>query len=582
MTLVILHGRPALNTSQPSSSFVPANLNAADWSQLQPLFEKLQQRAINSVEELEAWLLDISAVDEQIDQAHAQRYIDHTCHTDDPAIEKAYMSFVEEVMPHVKPVIFELQKKFVASEFREQLNHARYFVLERSWRTGVLLFRKENVALETQSTKAVTRYNKLCGQMSVTFKDKEYTLQQLARFVEEPDRAVRQQAWELSATRRSQDRDEINTIFQELLDLRQQVAANTGLANYRDYIWQARERFDYTPQMCTDFGDAVAEVCLPLVEELDRQRKAALNLDTLRPWDLSVDVHNRPSLRPFEENQIPAFITKTRQAIERVSPELGAQFGELKQGKHLDLESRKGKKPGGYQCSLEADRQTFIFMNAVGAQRDVETLVHEAGHAFHYLAACDEPLVFLRQAPLEFCEVASMSMELLTMDHLDVFYNEDDAARAKRSLLEGIVRILPWIATIDGFQHWLYTHPGHSLEQRTQAWLKISGRFESSVVDWSGYEELKKSSWQKQGHLFGSPFYYIEYGIAQLGALQLWQAYQRNATTAIASYRRGLALGGRRPLPDLFAGANIKFDFSATILRPLVEAIQKELALLPV
>lgn len=572
-----------MNTSNSSkSSFVPADLDAANWSQLQPLFESLQKREINSVQELEAWLLDVSAIDEQIDQAHAQRYIDHTCHTDDETIEKAYMSYVEEVLPHVKPVIFELQKKFVASPFREQLDGAKYFVLDRSWKTGVTLFRKENVPLETQSTKAVTKYNKLCGEMSVTFKDKECTLQQLARFVEEPDRDVRQQAWELSAKRRGQDRDTINTIFQELLDVRQKIAANAGLANYRDYIWQARERFDYTPQMCADFGDAVADVCMPLVEELDRQRQAALKLDSLRPWDLAVDVHNRPSLRPFEEDQIPAFVEKTRKAIDRVSPQLGAQFATLKQGKHLDLESRKGKKPGGYQCSLEADRQTFIFMNAVGAQRDVETLVHEAGHAFHYMAACDEPLVFLRQAPLEFCEVASMSMELLTVDHLDVFYNEDDAARAKRSLLEGIVRILPWIATIDGFQHWLYTNPGHSLEERTAAWLKISGRFESKVVDWSGYEELKKSGWQKQGHLFGSPFYYIEYGIAQLGALQLWQAYKRDAASAIASYHRGLALGGTRPLPDLFAGANIKFDFSATILKPLVKAIQDELAQLPV
>lgn len=563
------------------SSFVPANLDAADWSQLQPLFQQLLDRSINSPVELEAWLLDVSALDEQIDEAYARRYIDHTCHTDDPAIEKAYMNFVENVMPHVKPMIFELQKKYVASPHREKLDRQRYFVMDRSWKTGVELFRQENIPLETQATKAVTQYNKLCGQMLVNFQGKEYTLQQLARFIEEPDRQVRQQAWELSANRRKQDREAINTIFQELLDIRQKIAANAGLANYRDYIWKARERFDYTPEMCAAFGDAVAKVCMPLVEKLDRERKDALGIDTLRPWDLSVDVRNRPSLRPFEQDQIPQFIEKTTQVLSRVSPDLGRQFATLKPGAHLDLESRKGKKPGGYQCSLEASRQTFIFMNAAGLQRDVETLVHEAGHAFHYLAACHEPLVFMRSAPLEFCEVASMSMELLTVDHLNVFYNEQDAARAKRTLLEGIVRILPWIATIDGYQHWLYTNPGHTLEQRTEAWLKISGRFESKVVDWSGYEDIRASNWQRQGHLFGSPFYYIEYGIAQLGALQLWQAYQADPKRAIESYRRGLSLGGTRPLPELFAGANIRFDFSEQTLAPLVQAIEAELAKLP-
>lgn len=568
-------------SNKSASSFIPPDLDAADWSQLQPLFQKLLDRPLKNSADLRSWLLDVSALDEQIDQAHASRYIAHTCHTDSDDIERDYMSYVENVLPHVKPMIFELQKKYVACEFRDELDPQKYFVLDRSWRTGVALFRQENVPLETKATRAVTKYNKLCGQMSVTFRGKEYTLQQLARFLEEPDRATRKEAWELSTHRRAQDRDAINEIFQELLDLRQQMAANAGKANYRDYIWLARERFDYTPEMCAQFGDAVAEVCLPVVEKLDRQRKAELGVDTLRPWDLAVDVKSRAALRPFEQDDIPGFIEKTRKAIERVSPSLAAQFATLKQGQHLDLESRKGKKPGGYQCSLEKDRQTFIFMNAVGAQRDVETLVHEAGHAFHYLAACDEPLVFLRQAPLEFCEVASMSMELLTVDHLDVFYNKEDAARAKRSLLEGIVRILPWIATIDGYQHWLYTHPGHSLDERTAAWLEISGRFESKVVDWSGYEDLRKSSWQKQGHLFGSPFYYIEYGIAQLGALQLWQAYDRDAKQAIASYQHGLSLGGRRPLPELFAGADIKFDFSRKTIEPLVQAIEDELAKLP-
>jgi oligoendopeptidase F len=345
-------------------------------------------------------------------------------------------------------------------------------------------------------------------------------------------------------------------------------------------MWKALKRFDYTPDDCLRFADSVAKTVVPLVDELDRQRGADLGLPRLRPWDLAVDPKNRPPLRPFSDTDIEGFVSKTHEIFKRLSPQLADDFDLLRRRNNLDLGSRKGKQPGGYQSTLNEVREPFIFMNAAGLQRDVDTLLHEGGHAFHALAAKDEPLVFLRHAPMEFCEVASMSMELLGADHLDVFYNSADHARAKRVHLEEVIRILPWIATIDSFQHWLYTNPGHSRQQRTAEWTRLMDRF-GSKVDWSGFEEIRASRWLWQLHLFHVPFYYIEYGIAQLGALQLWMKARQDPQQALNNYRAGLRLGGTKPLPELFSAAGIQFDFSEKTLRPLMGAIGEELAELP-
>ena len=504
-----------------------------------------------------------------------------SCHTDDPEIEKRFMHYVEQIEPRVKPLFFQVQKKFLDSPHRANLTGTRYAILERKWRADVELFRDENVPIETEVTKLVTDYDKTSGNMTVFLQGKERTLQQAARFLEEPDRALRQSAWEITATRRYADREKIDEVFEKLLVLRERIAKNAGLDNYRSFVWKANKRFDYTPDDCLRFADAIETACVPLVKELDRQRKADLKLDTLRPWDLSVDPRNRQPLRPFAEDQVTQFVEKTKEIFNRMSPQLADDFDSLRRRNNLDLQSRKGKQPGGYQCSLEEAREPFIFMNAAGVQRDIETLLHEGGHAFHCLAARDEPLVFLRSAPMEFCEVASMSMELLGSDHFNVFYSSDaDAGRAKRSMLEGIIRFFPWMTTIDSFQHWLYTHPGHTRAERTKVWVSLLDRF-GGAVDWSGYEPIRESMWQRQLHLFHAPFYYIEYGIAQLGALQLWMKSREDTRRALSNYRAALQLGGTRPLPELFSAAGIRFDFSEKTLQPLMRAIGDELETLP-
>jgi oligoendopeptidase F len=574
----------AAPVAPPKRQFVPQTFDVSDWSQIEPLAKELIDRPINSAAELEKWLLDASELNAVLDEYGSRRYIDKSCHTEDKEIEKAFLHFVENIEPKFKPLFFAMQKKFLQSPHRSQLpGDKRFEMLIRHWQPDVELYRDENVPLETAVTKIVTDYDKVCGAMMVNFRGKDYTLQQMARFLEEPDRATREEAYKLMTARRMQDRGKIEDLFDQLLPLRDKIAKNADMSDFRAYMWKSLKRFDYTPEDCLRFADAIAETCVPLARQLDRERAADLGLKKLRPWDQSVDPQNRPPLRPFADSDIDGFVSKTKSIFDRLSPQLADDFDSLRRNRNLDLDSRKGKQPGGYQSTLNEVRQPFIFMNAAGLQRDVETLLHEGGHAFHALAARDEPLVFLRHAPMEFCEVASMAMELFGADHLDVFYNEADHARAKRVHLEGIIRFFPWMAIIDSFQHWIYTHPGHTREQRTTEWLRLMDRFGSGpdVLDWSGFEEPRSAMWQRQLHLFHVPFYYVEYGIAQLGALQLWMKAKEDTQRALNNYRAGLKLGGTRPLPDLFRAAGIQFDFSEKTLRPLMQAIRDELAQLP-
>jgi oligoendopeptidase F len=570
-----------LTVTAPVRHFVPYSIDLSDFSQIGPLYEKLLDRQVESTGDLEHWLLDFSELSAVVDEYGARRYIDKSCHTDDAEIEKRFMQFVEEVEPKIKPLYFELQKKFLGAPAVSLLDEKRYGILIRKWRADVEIFRPENIPLETETTRINNEYDKLSGAMTVTFEGKERTMQQMARYGEQTDRGLRQRAWEITANRRLQDREKFDGIFDQLLSLRAKIANNVDLPDYRAVVWKAYKRFDYTPEQCLQFADAIAATCVPLVKKLDAERQEDLALASLRPWDGSVDPKNRLPLEPFKEGETTAFIDRTKEIFNRLSPELAEEFETLRTNNNLDLESRKGKQPGGYQSSLEESRQPFIFMNAAGLQRDVEVLLHEGGHAFHHLAANPEPLVFLRSAPMEFCEVASMSMELLGAEHFDVFYDEAGVARARRTMLEGIIRFFPWMATIDSFQHWLYLHPGHSRAERTAEWLRLSNRFGGNV-DWTGYEAVRESSWQKQLHLFHAPFYYIEYGIAQIGALQMWLKAKEDPRRALANYRAALKLGGTKPLPELFAAAGIRFDFSEKTLRPLMNALAEELAALPV
>lgn len=567
-------------TFTPASDYVPTQLDATKWANLEPLYRGLIDRELHCGNCLRTLILDRSELDAAASEAGNNLYIAMTCQTDDAAVRAAYLNFVENVQPRLKEVSFELDRKIVTSPFVKDLDSARFGVLLRDLEAAVRLFRPENIAIETELTKLDQQYSELCGKMSVQFDGKERTLPEMGRYQEGTDRALRERAWRAVVERRLQDRETIEAIFDEMLALRQKVAVNAGFANYREYAFVARRRFDYGVKDCESFARGAAEHIVPALRKLHTQRAAAMGLEKVRPWDLAVDPKGRDPLKPFDGGA--DLVVKTSRVFHRMDERLGVLFDSLRHGGSLDLESRKGKAPGGYQSTRDRRREPFIFMNAVGVQRDVETMVHEAGHAFHALLCRGENILAYRsEIPLEFCEVASMSMELTASPYLDEYYTQDEAARAKRTHLEGLASILPWIATIDQFQHWLYTNPGHTRAQRAATWLSLMDRF-GGAVDWSGLEHVRESLWQRQLHLFGSPFYYIEYGIAQLGALQLYGRFKQDRHAALTDYVSALGLGGSKTLPELFKAAGLAFDFSPEAIASSWGAVQAELETLPV
>jgi oligoendopeptidase F len=560
--------------------FVPAQVDLGDWTQVAPLFDQLEQEAARckSPPDLEKWLLKWSELGAALDEEATLRYIAMTCHTEDKEAEAAYLHFIEQVEPQVKPRNFALARAYVENRARAELPRLRYEVFDRDTRNLVELFRPENVPLETEEAKLSQQFQKLTGSLTVQFQGREQTLTQMGRYLEETDRAVRKEAWELVAKRRLEEAGQFDSIFDELVQLRDRIGKNAGFANFRDYVFRRLGRFDYTPADCERFHAAVDAEVMPILRGLQDQRRAHLGVEQLRPWDLAVDPLGRPPLRPFA--QVNQMVGRTQAVFDRLDTELAYGFKTMQERSLLDLENRKGKAPGGYQSTLAEARLPFIFMNAVGIQRDVETIFHESGHAFHALATRDEDLLAYRNPPIEFCEVASMAMELLGNEQLEQFYSESEANRARRAHLENVLTILAWIATVDAFQHWVYTHPSHTRAERDAAWTKLMARF-GGGVDWSGYESARTRLWHRQLHIFTHAFYYIEYGIAQLGALQLWANSRRDKAAALQQYKDSLRLGGSRPLPELFAAAGCTFEFSGKTMAPLLKFMRDELAALP-
>jgi oligoendopeptidase F len=556
---------------------VPSKVDFDNWDQLQQIFSELEERPIQTSMQLESWLQDESEFYSTLYEVYALRYARMTCQTDDPEREKAYLHFVEEIEPKIKPQAFNLDRKFLDTPARKELPD-RYYVLDRRRQNNVALFRPENVELEKEEAKLSQKYEKIAGARTVFYDGQERTLQQMAQYLEDVDRSIREETWSLAEKRRLQDKQTMDSLYSELIALRQRIAENAGFDNYREYAFRRRERFDYTPKDCVRFHDAVEQHIVPLVRSLDQERSKLLRVESLRPWDLNVDRANRPPLRPFKT--MPELMQRCIQVYERVDSQFSGYFRTIMELVLIDPESRRGKAPGGYCVELPELRLPFIFLNLVGRDDDMRTILHESGHAFHTFLTRDQAPHFHyrgESSPTEFAEVASMSMELLAGEHIEgTFYNHNDALRSKHEHLESIIRLLPWIATIDAFQHWIYTNPGHSVEEREKYWLGLRARF-GGGEKWGNHMAIQRSYWQRQGHLFTSPFYYIEYGIAQLGALGIWSQYRKDLKAGIEAYKRGLSLGGSRTLPELFEAAGLPFDFGPQIVQSYARELGTEL-----
>jgi oligoendopeptidase F len=548
-------------------TFLAEGVDSADWSSLERFFDELQERRIRSVADLQAWLEDYSEVFVAVSEAASIRFIHTTEMTDKKEYQDAYAAFLENVEPRVKLAQFNLNRKFVESEFRALLPRERYGLLERKIENSVRLFRASNVELEKEEKRLALMHQNVTGAMTVSYGGQERTVPEMSKYLESNDPAQREQAWRLIQARYSRDRDQLEGIFDRMISLRDRIARNAGFASYRDYSFLSRERFDYGPDDCARFHEAIEKHIVPLVRDACRKRQTELGLESLRPWDIVANPVGRVPLLPFRTTD--QLVQGCEQIFGEVDPAFSDYFRRMMQLRLLDLESRPGKAHGGYETELLELRLPFIFMNSVGRDQDMRTLLHESGHAFHSFETRNANLHYLYRGeniPAEIAEVASMSMELLGGEHIKgIFYDETDAARSRYDHMLSIARLLPWISTIDAFQHWLYTNPGHTREERGDAWERTYDRF-SPEIEWGGLEEAKRYQWHRQTHLFQTPFYYFEYGIAQLGALGVWMRYERNPREAVASFRAALALGGSRPLPELFKRAGLPWGFGADVV----------------
>jgi oligoendopeptidase F len=556
--------------------FLPSDFVITDWEHLEPFFANLLQRALDTPQDLERWLGDMSELEAVVSEDACWRQIRMTCDTENKALEEAFVYFCMEIQPRLQSYADRLNRKFIESPLTAALDQATYFTYLRNVRKSIDLFREANVPIQAELNVLQQQYGAIAGKMTVTLQDQEYTLQQAAKFLEKPDRALREQAYRAINDRRMQDLDSLDELYTQLIRKRQQVAENAGFSNYRDYRFAELGRFDYTKEDCFQFHEAVKQHILPLVRQVYERQQKRLGLDTLRPWDTEAVPQGEQPLHPFKDGA--DLLQKSEQCLDALNPFFGNCLRKMDNLGHLDLDSRKGKAPGGYNCPLAESGAPFIFMNAAGQMHDVTTMVHEGGHAIHSFLAHPLRLSAFKEYPMEIAEVASMSMELFSMEHWDIFFqNADDLRRAKIIQLERVITIFPWIATIDKFQHWVYENPAHTIAQRKEAWLRILREFTVDVVDFSGLEHYRSSSWQRQLHLFEVPFYYIEYGIAQLGAIGMWKQFRENPASALGNYIQALSLGGTRTLPELYSSAGLQFDFSPKHIQSLIEFIQKEL-----
>ncbi|MBO0933880.1 M3 family oligoendopeptidase [Fibrella aquatilis] len=593
--------QPELTLTRPKRHFLPENYELNAWADAQPFYDNLLSRPLTNADDLRRWFADRSELESYLSENFAWRYIRMTCDTANADLTERLNFFIETIQPPMTELGDELDKKALQSLLLADLTTPEYAIMVRGMRQASAIFRPENIPLQTELQTEERQYAATVGAMTVVIDTdgmrEEVTLQKASDRLQSTNRAVREDAWFLIQQRRFDDHDKLDDLFTRLVTLRHQMAQNAGFANYRDYAFAALGRFDYTPDDCFTFHAAVAEAVVPLVSRqmAERQQKLAQNdpsVTTLRPWDHKVDPDGLPPLVPFTTGN--ELIEKTIRCFDKLdtSGELGGYLRVMRRMGHLDLESRKGKAPGGYNYPLEEIGVPFIFMNATSSLRDLVTMVHEGGHAVHSFLTRELPLKAFRNPPMEVAELASMAMELISMDHWDAFFDPNDSRtpeqaaeqlrRAKRQHLESIIEMLPWVATIDKFQHWVYEHPpgvadDHSVADRRANWTRIFTQFSDTVTDWSGLTHFQEYLWQKQLHLYEVPFYYIEYGIAQLGAIGVWRNYRQNPQQALQGYKNALKLGYKAPIRDIYAAAHVPFDFSKDHIGALMAFVQEEI-----
>lgn len=557
-------------------AFLPEFFVIDSWEKLLPYFENLKSREIHSVENLEQWLKDKSELEAVLEEDLAWRYIKMNIDTNDKTLAESFTFFVSEIEPKTAPWFNDYNKMLVENEFTSQLKDPAYQIYLKQVQKSIDIFREENIPLKAELQQMEQEFGAITGNILVHFDGKELTLPQASIYLKNKDRKIREEVYHLIGEKRLAVSQQLDELLNKLIALRQQIATNAGYENFRDYKFDEMCRFDYTKSDCFNFHNAIQEELIQILSENDSERKSLMQLQSLKPWDTQADVLGREPLKPFNSGE--ELLNKTIEMFYAIDSYFGDCLAIMQKMGHLDLESKKGKAPGGFNYPLYESGAPFIYMNSVGTVRDLVTLIHEGGHAVHSFLSHPLSLTAFKNLTPEIAEVASMSMELISLDYWDIiFSNKEELKRGKKEHLEDILSTLPWVATIDKFQHWLYENKNHTVAERTEAWNKIYNDFSSSEVDWKGLENLKSIVWQKQLHIYEVPFYYIEYGMAQLAAIAIWRNFKTDKEKAIQQYKAALTLGYTRSIPEIYETAGIQFNFSKEYIHELAEFVKAEL-----
>jgi len=556
-------------------SFVPKEFKLSSWEALEPFYVDLGERELSTQELFEEWIKDWDELYAVVSEDMRWKYIKTSIDTSDAEAKAALEDFYVNLDPRMKPWENKLQKKFNASGLKENLA-AEFINFKRGIANDLALFNEKNIELSKELSLLENKYAEITGAWTINYKDQELTMPQAAKFMRDTDRSVREAVYMLSRDREFQDAATLDQLLSDLIAKRHQIALNAGYSNYRDYKFDEMHRFDYTAKDCEAFHKSTASAILPLLKVIDTQRKADLKVENLKPWDMSVDPLQREPLQPFKTTS--EFVDRTVDCFNKLDPYFGACIANMFETNRLDLESRKGKAPGGYMMAMPESGVPFIFMNHASAEGDVRVMVHEGGHAIHSYLAHALKYASMRQTPSEVAELASMSMELFSLENWESFYaNTEDLNRAKKSHLEGLLKILPSVAKGDAFQHWMYANPTHSIADRHAKWTALNKIYGSGAVDSSGLENYAEIGYQGILHFYQVPFYYIEYGFAQLGAIAMWMNFKKDAKKAVKDYSNALRLGYTTTIPEIYKTAGIKFDFSEEYVRDLASFVKIEL-----
>ena len=567
--------KEAVIPTRPARRYLSEEFKIESWELLKPILDELLERNIENADELENWIRDLSEVEAVLSEETAWRYIRMNIDTTNKEYESAFNFMVTEIDPKAAPYSDKFNRKLVSSPYLKDLDENKYRIFLRALQMQIKLYREESIPLFTTLQQMQQKYGAITGGMSVEHNGKTLTLQMANSLLKETDRELRKSVYEKVNEARLSKKEDLNKLFTELIELRDKIAKQADYVNYRDYKLDSLGRFDYTAEDCFTFHKAIQAECVPLVNKIDEERRNLLGVESLKPFDGDVDPTGKPGLKPFKGEK--ELIEKSIEAFRRIRPYYGECLDTMNAMGHLDLDSRLGKAPGGFNYPLYEIGVPFIFMNSVGSVRDLITMVHEGGHAVHSFLSKDLEITAFKNLPSEVAELASMSMELLSIDQWDVFFDsEENLRRAKKEHLGKIIAVLPWTATIDAFQHWLYENPTHTESERSENWLRISSELGSSVVDWSDYKEARAYQWQKQLHLFEVPFYYIEYAIAQLGAIAVWRNYRQNPEKALDQYEAALKMGYTATIGEIYAAAGIEFNFTQEYVRELMEFVWDE------